>query len=276
MLNLQLLIASVLAVGSIETIHGSYRIMLGRNATFSEAQNIRAALFAGQQISYAEPLMDGEPTTEPCQWVGITQAGKMEVITEINQAEFVANGKQSPLVIALLRLNCLNTDQENIKRWTLFLDNNTLQATATSIRSSSKGALCSGVLNDVHFRLLGRSPNVEGCDPFGKETSSFDCHEIQMLAQGLNSIFDYIHNVRSMREYLELNLSKACQQLLDQYNPHGIGEYVSQLFHVGLGRRPTKREMMNIIGGYYQGDTRKILAKVGQDINAGTYNIPQS
>jgi hypothetical protein len=205
----------------------------------------------------------------------VTSLGKNETITEINAHEFNANGgKESVKIIALLRLNCLATDSATIIKWTGDLKKSTLIQTALAIRNTGTGILCSSVIDDVYLRLLGRHAYLDKCDAFDKQSDSFDCKEIQNLAQGFSTIFEFIHNARSKEEYIMLNQSAKCQQISDQYNPHSIGEYVGVMFNVALGRRPTKPEMNKIIAGYYQGDTRAILSQVGLDLQSGKYNVP--
>jgi hypothetical protein len=51
-LRIILLLFKIHAFASVDSIHQSYRIMLGRNATNQEAQHLTSMIMKGSQVSY--------------------------------------------------------------------------------------------------------------------------------------------------------------------------------------------------------------------------------
>ena len=124
----------------------------------------------------------------------------------------------------------------------------------------------------------GHLPNSTDCNTttftdFPPSPNNTDCYWIWALSRGVATIDDINHYSRSTAEYIEFNEATECQAQYSvgskpQHNPHAIGEYVTELFRIILGRRPTKQEMQGIIDSYEGGDTKPLLRSVAEELTS--------
>lgn len=264
---------------SCEPIHESFRFMIGRNASAQECAHYQNVIFSGVQVAHGEPYIN--TTDKPrnkdytcTAWGGTTSAGKNETITETNADDIARRGgKSSSAISAILRtITCNMPSDDVVRMWTGTFESNLFEVATEMLEYYEPKFLCWDAIDDVYSRTLGHLPITTDCDTTNLTTTppasdNSDCYWLWALSRGEETIHDINHHSRSTAEYMAFNEAATCQQQYPmgskpQENPHAVGEYVAQIFRIVLGRRPTKREMKDIIDGYEGGDTRQLLLEV--------------
>ncbi len=301
-------------------IDESYRTMIGRNATPTEACHYAALIQSGAQFAYYEPYPPDQGGSTACGWVGLSATAdpNQEGIDRYNATEWSGRGADNGMYVSTLFVTLFGTepawslgnagnsqDPTTLFHWVdIYLalpgrggagdPSNTL---ATDMQGSS-GALAdpgAAFVTDVLRRELGREPNFGTCtfSMSPAPAAGTDCYWLYSFANGTISTLDVIHQIRSTPEYIEKNIVSSCSAQYypspsqipaivpkgsSLYDQHAIGEYITQLYRLFLGRYPTASELSGGVSQYPAtgGDTTSLLAQVAQQVTSSVEYLQRS
>lgn len=218
-------------------------------------------------------------------------------IPDTHSEEFDSRGgKDSTFILALIRsIWCTMPSADVVKKWTTLYygyktedgETEALQRISRELRATGgdNTTFCAGSFNDIYGRLYGREVSLSQCDVrnvhHNCESSNaeytFDCCEFSLFLNGSVSTTDVIHHCRSEYEYIFPNEAVSCyeqyplpeyQGIVPQRDPHAIGEYVTQLYRIIAGRRPSSEELRLVVDMYPGGATRNILRSLAVELLA--------